>query len=304
MKTYYSDVRDALKLVYESDLNGTRGIKSRGADRVSALVGYEGAGKSNFGLVKLLAWYDFIGKKLTAKELSMQISAKPEEFARIITTSKAYDMIMVDEGVLITYGRNAMSDVSKNINTLLMVCRAKHFYIDILIPNFLDLDTYVRKNRVTSLWVMLPDYRVAYFSKKRVRKLLGKMAFDNRSGHHADPMKQGVLPNFIATVPLCDNVELVEAYNKIKSNNMEQVIANTVKSITKESDKAQVKEKKIDARDKTIMEGLSQNKPVKDIARELGISYHTVVPRIKKLKSMGIDPYQHHTEAELKDMMM
>ncbi|WP_368970988.1 hypothetical protein, partial [Bacillus cereus] len=78
-------------------------------------------------------WYNFTEKKMTAKELALQVSAKPSEFARIIKSSKPYDHIMVDEGVLLSYGCNAMSDTSKQINTLLMVCRAKHFYINILI---------------------------------------------------------------------------------------------------------------------------------------------------------------------------
>lgn len=284
MKTYYSDVRDALKLVYESDLNGTRGIKSRSADRVVATIGYEGAGKSNFSLIAMEEWYKFTENNLKAEELAKQISAKPSEFARIIKTSKALDYIMVDEGVLLAYGRNAMSDVSKNINTLLMVCRAKHFYINILIPNLLDLDTYLRKNRITAIWVMLPNWRVAYFSKRRVRKLLGKMAFMNRSGEHADPMKQGILPNFVATVPMCDNEELVKLYTAIKESNMNQVIDTTVDSIMKDKDNGTKPKKGVELTPiqarivKMRDEGLSQ----KEIAIKLKID-NSAISRYEKV---------------------
>lgn len=241
MKTYYNDLREALKDVYESDYNGTRGMKSRNADRVIVTLGYEGMGKSNFSLIAMDEWYKFIDKPMTAKQLAQQVCAKPQEFARAIKESQEYDHIIIDEGVLLSYGRNAMSDVSKHINTLLMVCRAKKFYINILIPNLLDLDTYIRKNRVTALWVMLPNYRVAYFSKRRVRKLLFKMAFTSRNGGHADPMTQGVYPNFTAKVYLCDNTELVKEYGLIKQANMSQVIDNTAEAILKANDRTNPK---------------------------------------------------------------
>lgn len=279
MKTYYEDVREALKHVYESDYNGSRGMKSKSADRVIVTLGYEGTGKSNFALIALDKWYKHINKPMTPQQLAKQISAKPQEFARAIKESQEYDHIVIDEGVLLSYGRNAMSDVSKHINTLLMVCRAKKFYINILIPNFLDLDTYIRKNRVTALWVMLSGYRVAYFSKRRVRKLLIKMAYTNRGGGHADPMKQGIYPNFVAKVPLCDNTELVEEYGKIKQANMSAVIESTAEAILGAKDQTNVKKNKPDMEKayydqvlKLRKEGMNKHQ----IRKELAISLETI----------------------------
>lgn len=302
MKRYYADVREALRQVYKNDWEGSRGIKSKGADRLTATVGYEGTGKSNFALICLEEWYSAMGISPSDKLVS-QITATPEEFANCLIQSKPYDMLMVDEGVLMSYARKGMSESNVQVNKMLMVCRGKHFYFNILIPNFLDLDSYIRKNRVSSIWVMMPNYMVAYFSRKRVHKLIGRMAYTSRGGNHADPLKLGVRPNFIAKVPLYTGV-LAEPYAKIKENNMNAVIKDLSDELLKKQKAKTLKPKKIDARDKALIVGLSQNKSMVSIAKEMNLHFSSLTPRIKKLKAMGIDPYQHHTESELNSYMI
>lgn len=302
MKRYYTDVREALKEVYANDWEGSRGIKSRGADRLTATIGYEGTGKSNFALICLEEWYKATGRQVTP-ELVKQITATPEEFAISLLQSKPYDMLMVDEGVLMSYARKGMSESNVQVNKMLMVCRGKHFYFNILIPNFLDLDSYIRKNRVSSIWVMMPNYMVAYFSRKRVHKLIGRMAYTSRGGNHADPLKLGIKPNFVAKVPLYEGI-LAEPYRQIKENNMQSVIQSLSDELLKKQKAKLLKPKKIDTRDKQIIEGLNQNKSIKEIAKELGIAYHGVTPRIQKMKKMGIDPYSHYKESEIQSWLI
>jgi Trp operon repressor len=301
MKRYYSDVREALREVFQNDWDGSRGIKSRGADRLTATVGYEGTGKSNFALICMEEWYKVRGIE-SSLELVKQITATPEEFAISLIQSQPYDMLMVDEGVLMSYARKGMSESNVQVNKMLMVCRGKHFYFNILIPNFLDLDSYIRKNRVSSIWVMMPNYMVAYFSRKRVHKLIGRMAYTSRGGNHADPLKLGIKPNFVARVPLYEGI-LAEPYAKIKANNMAQVIKGLSDELLKKQKEKSLKPKIIDGRDRLIIQRLNQNVSCRKIAEELGVSIAAVVPRIQKLKRMGIDPYQHHTEAELNKWM-
>lgn len=302
MKRYYKDVREALREVYANDWEGTRGIKSRGADRLTATVGYEGTGKSNFALICLEEWYKATGRPVD-ESLVKQITATPEEFAVTLTQSRPYDMLMVDEGVLMSYARKGMSESNVQVNKMLMVCRGKHFYFNILIPNFLDLDSYIRKNRVSSIWVMMPNYMVAYFSRRRVHKLIGRMAYTSRGGNHADPLKLGIKPNFVARVPLYDGI-LLEAYKKIKENNMDSVIQALSDELLKTQKKKAPKPKRIDSRDKRIIEMLSQGKEQREIALELKIKPSGISGRVKRLKHMGIDPYKIHTEKELQSIMI
>ena len=302
VKRYYSDVRQLLKELYASDWEGSRGIKSRGADRVVATVGYEGSGKSNFALICLEEWYKFIGQG-DRKDLVNQITATPEEFAKCLTSSKEYDMLMVDEGVLMSYARKGMSEGNVHVNNMLMVCRGKHFYFNILIPNFLDLDSYIRKNRVSGLWVMLPNFHVAYFSRKRIHQLLAKMAFQSRNGHHADPMKLGVKPNCVAKVPRYDGA-LAAAYDKIKQNNMNQVIESLSNVLTKTKGKNVEKPKTIDRLERAIQEDLQLGKKPQEIAASRNVSKNTVYGKMSSLRSKGIDPYGHYTKEELDKLML
>ena len=85
---------------------------------------------------------------------------------------------------------------------------------------------------------------------------------------------------------------------------MNSVIKSLSDELLKKQKAKANKPKKIDARDKALIVGLSQNKSMVAIAREMNLHFSSLTPRIKKLKAMGIDPYQHHTESELNSYMI
>ena len=270
MKRYYSDVRDALKELYQSDSNGLRGMRTASADRLVATVGYEGTGKSNFALIMFDEWAKFNGVELTEADIKY-FCAAPEEVGEAILQPKDYQMITLDEGVLLAYGRTGLSQTNILVNQALMVCRGLHLYINVLIPNILDLDGYLRKNRLSALWVMLPAYKVAYFSRKRFRQLIGKMAFQSRNGNFADPMKMGVKPNFIAKVPLYEGV-LAKPYAEMKRKNMHRTLEKLSVSLLRDKKKVE----NLTPNRKKMKELLAEGKKVEDVAEMLKISQKTV----------------------------
>lgn len=197
--------------VFLSDLNGKRGILNHNSDRVGAVVGSEGSGKSNWGLDAFELWYELTGRVVTKEDIAF-VPSNQQAFGEAVMKAKKTQMIMSDEGALMSYSRQGMSASNTTVNKFLMTCREEGFYILVMIPNILDLDSYIRKNRLTFLVCMLPGYRYAYFSRKRLRMLLPKIAMASKNNEHPNPMAMGVLPNFVGRFPEYNGI-LKEQYN-------------------------------------------------------------------------------------------
>lgn len=215
---YFVDFKEAMTPVFKSDLNGKRGIISHNADRVVGIVGYEGSGKSTLGLDFFELWSEINGRTVVVDDIK-NICSNQIMLGDCAVASKKTDMIVIDEGALMSYSRQGMSQSNTTVNKFLMTCREEGFYILIMIPNILDLDSYIRKNRLSALIVILPNYKFAYFSRKRCRQLMPKISFSSRNNEHPDPMKMGVLPNFVSRFPKYEGV-LLEPYKANKKATM------------------------------------------------------------------------------------
>jgi hypothetical protein len=162
IKRYYSDIDEIIDVIFESDLNGSRGMRSCDADRVVGIIGSEGSGKSNLSLFLLDTWFTKIKRQFSEEHIKY-VCSNEQDFADILSDEdfKKYDMVSLDEAVLMAYSRTGLSSMNVNTNKFLMTCRGLNAYFLILCPNLLDLDSYLRKTRLSAVWIILPKHRVA-----------------------------------------------------------------------------------------------------------------------------------------------
>lgn len=290
MMRYYKDITEILPLIFKSDLDGERGMRTHNADRIIGIVGSEGSGKSTLLLIYFEEWYKFLGKKVT-EEMIEQICSNEEDFANVLPKVEEYDLIGLDEAVLSSYSRTSVSQGNVITNKFLMTCRGLKLKIPLLIPNILDLDSYIRTKRLTACYFVLPGYKVAYFSRKKLRTVLPKLAEQAKQGKYPDPMKCGVFPNFIAKFGKYDGI-LAKAYEAKKKAGMEKVkqmllesLENTTNQPNKGADKAHKSQSRTTATPEHLMikYALERGMPKADIYRALNTNQKVVDGTIKKI---------------------
>ncbi len=126
-------------------------------DFVIVVDGIEGSGKSTMAIQA--AYYLDPGFKVD------KCCFEPEEFEKLITTSKKYNAIIYDEAITGFYSRQTMQYVNVTLTKLLAQIRQKNLFVFIVIPSFFDLDKYVAVWRSRALFhVYTKGFTRGYFS--------------------------------------------------------------------------------------------------------------------------------------------
>lgn len=112
-------------------------------DNVTVICGLEGDGKTTLGinLCSLISPnFNFNNTCFTNEELirNMQSMGKTES-------------ILADEGGVMLFSREAMNTTNKMAIKLLMAVRNKNINFVICVPNFFNIDSYIREHRVNML---------------------------------------------------------------------------------------------------------------------------------------------------------
>lgn len=286
---YFSRVEDALPDVFKSDLDGIRGMRKANTDRICIITGNEGSGKSNFMLQYLEKWYKTLGVEVT-DNLIDRVSTDELQFAQSLKTSKKYDMVVVDEGVTTSYARNSMSKVNKHVNLFLQQCRGFNYHIVFLIPNLLDLDSYLRKTRISSLYVILPNYKVAYFTRKRIRLLLPRLQHMQKANRYPDVMATGISPIWVSNFSRYEGT-LLEKYDEKKQAGMHKAQKGLIEALEESANEDQPKHKK-NVLTKTallVAKKLQEGKNQNQIANEMGLSKQRISALIGTERNKGRD---------------
>lgn len=224
-----------MRKVLLKDLDGEKkGLRTCNKDRVIAVTGAEGMGKSNVVLGLFDIWYKEILKDDNYSEEYIKFfGSNKEEFLSALKecTDKdlRYMMVGHDEAAKDLYSRKAMSSFSADMNIAYQVIRGLNLFTILIIPSVLDLDSFFRKRRLTGLiHVFNVDYKnkqtqFAYYTKKRLDELIPEMRRLAERDNNPDPFKCDISPLFYDTAPLYSGV-LKEAYEKRKSDNMKETV--------------------------------------------------------------------------------
>lgn len=124
-------------------------------DHFTVVCGMEGCGKSTFAL-------QLCG--VVSPTFGIQhICYEPEKLFKVLEVAKRGDSLLLDEGALFLFSRDAMSMNNKQITKLFTIFRQMNLHICICIPNFWMLESYIRDHRVKTLvHVIHRSHYVAY----------------------------------------------------------------------------------------------------------------------------------------------
>lgn len=141
-------------------------INKKDFDWLHVIEGYEGVGKST------LAWHTckYIDPNFTAKNVVFE----PDQFRLLLQNARKGTAILIDEGGLLLFSRNAMMSDNKELIQALTMIRTKNLFICIYVPSFFILDVYVREHRVKTMCKVIKRGWFHFFSKKRIQQIKKK----------------------------------------------------------------------------------------------------------------------------------
>lgn len=127
-------------------------------DHLSLICGLEGTGKST-----LACQYAALVSPSFGAEY---ICYEQDDFYSIIDVAKPGDSIILDEGALFLFSREASRNGNIQTIKLLSICRQRNLHLIICIPSFWAVDSYVRQHRASTL--LLVRQRGKYVGYNRV----------------------------------------------------------------------------------------------------------------------------------------
>ena len=217
-----------LKQILEKDLDGAAGLRSKNKDRVVAITGEEGLGKSNLILSIFDFWYgELLGKELNSHLIKYLGSNKIEFITALYSCSsenKKYYMVAHDEAGKDLYSRKAMSSFSSDLNESYQVIRGLNLWTALAIPSIMDLDSFFRKRRVRYMIHFIGEGKYAFYSKAKVAMLIPELKRQSDKNARPDPMKvKDVSPDFIETFAPYKG-PLLKPYLDRKAQNMQDSV--------------------------------------------------------------------------------
>jgi len=245
-------------------------------DHFMVIVGGTGDGKSRFVLNLFETWYRIVLKQKVTEDMISQVSQGYLPWLKQFETIKAFDMNVFDESSRDLNSADAMTKISKGVNKLFDVCRCEKFFSVLVLPNFFRLNKALREDRIRCL---------VYINKRGQYKLYTKEDLKYLNGYNMNRRIKSMAvarPSFIGKFPDYDGV-LLKPYLKQKREGVREVISEVISDAQKSkknggSDLASL------YKDKVNILKFSENKSVREIAKELCISPATVHRTIQKIR--------------------
>jgi hypothetical protein len=247
-----------------------------------------------------LIWLELQGKTITDADIKF-IGDNKKTFVVGLNEADRYGFVAHDEAGKDLYARNSQSEFNRDLNVAYQVIRGANIYTVLVIPSILDLDTFFRRRRVTCMMHVYKEGKVAYFTKKRLRKLVPWMMMASKYNDDPDPMlakdehNRPIKALFTDTFPLFYNEKtmkpeanqsLYEAYLARKGNNIKQVKQELYDKYVKSDDMKQAAQKD-EAENRAEAYKLSKAKVSNaQIAKIVGINARTVKKYIIEQKAL------------------
>jgi hypothetical protein len=132
-------------------------------DYIMCVEGYEGVGKTTLAL--------HICKYIDPTFNVDRIIFNLDDFKMQIKTSKKGNAILIDEGALVMFSRDAMKGEVKELIRLFTAIRQYNLFICICVPRFNIIDRYIREHRVKGLLRVTKRGRFAAYNKQMIDKI-------------------------------------------------------------------------------------------------------------------------------------
>ncbi len=135
------DMKYIPNILFAKNLFGMSEIrKKKNIDWPIGILGDEGSGKSNVGLLVCC----FINPEFNVDNICFS----PEQFIDAVDKAEHGDVILLDEGAEIFYSKTSLRKETVEVERLMLRIRFKELFIVINIPDFLLLTRDIRKRRI------------------------------------------------------------------------------------------------------------------------------------------------------------
>ena len=146
--------------VYAYAYGVARKLRRRDHDHFTVVCGREGSGKSWAAAA--------IASLVSPTFRNDSILFEPGDVVQAFKTAQPEETVHIDEGVLFLFSRTALSSDNVATTTIFQLIRQRYLHIVVCIPQFKDLDTYVRKHRTDTLVYMKQKGHPRFYLKGAV----------------------------------------------------------------------------------------------------------------------------------------
>lgn len=285
VKTVYG-----LQTLFDWQFEQYEDMQESESDRMIAICGYEGSGKSYLALHLFEHWWRKVLKStLEDKELIKFFATNDVEWVKSFAKCGdiPYLMLAHDEAVNIIYSKDATSKQSKAINKAFKKTRGLRVYHVELIPQPQRIDKELRQDRLRTLYYVFKhgDKRyVAVYPKKKLEKVLAEL--DRLVSSQAKDVQTTpsilnceTLPSLLCEIPPYQG-SLLELYRKKKQINMVDSVKELESIIVEKNDKKKMKE----VRDMSIIANVKAGTPKLKVAKMHNVTEKTVYNKLNKLQ--------------------
>lgn len=119
-------------------------IEKKDKDWVILIDGYEGAGKSTFGMQ--------MGKFIDPTLDISRVCMTADEFKQTIIDAKKGECVIYDEAVTGLTSGDSVSRIGKLLKSMMMQMRQKNLFVIVILPTVFELNTYAAMSRAKSLF--------------------------------------------------------------------------------------------------------------------------------------------------------
>lgn len=149
------------------DYNIYKDINFNQFDNVHVITGGEGMGKSTYAIQTACR----VDSKFTPEYLLYTPERLPDILEELLDKNEKGRALILDEGNMFLFSREAMSGGNKLMVKLLSICRQLNLYLIICVPNFFTIDSYIREHRLKALTVIYKRGKARCYNSKYLKKI-------------------------------------------------------------------------------------------------------------------------------------
>jgi len=184
-------------------------------DHFTCITGLEGMGKSTLAI----QYCSMVSPRFSLKHICYDMV----DLIEAMRTAQPGDSLLLDEGGMFLFSREAMMDTNRQLVKLFMIARQRNVHICVCIPNFFTIDTYLREHRVKTLIDVFKRGHYRLYIKEAIKyvSVYGKK-FKNASSVKvpAEYMHNG---HFNKPIPLHNDISDSQ-YREFKAKHFEKFI--------------------------------------------------------------------------------
>lgn len=254
-------LREYLRIVHDSHKNDW--------DTVICISGPNRMGKTNLGLHMVDEWLQLNGVDVSGEHVDKHIGISKVSFAQVLEGAKKMDPVMDDEAGDIS-SRSAMSKSNKLYVTGYQVIAAENLLTILILPEFWNLDSYFRKDRVKHLFHVYARGKVAFWDNHKLKRIISI----NENWKVKNLLIEA--PTFRTTFPKYKGA-LLDRYQQLKDKKMKDVRKELRKEIEEDAGMSgRKKTSQVDLRNAAIRKMVKEGMTDLAIAEELFLQPITV----------------------------